>query len=151
MKKDNWSHMRRWLSRYHFIIKEIGARREHLQDFIEELYNPLQATVQDGMPKGGGISDPTLKRVLDIKRLYETMMAEMQANIDSLYLTKNEIEQAVAQLDAAERCVIYHRYILGIAWADMPEYIGYERAQCYRLETSGLKKLAKMIQNEDAK
>ncbi len=148
MKSEKYTQMRKWLGRYQFILKEINARREHLEDFKNDIYNPLKAHIIS-LPNKSGISDTTLSRVINIRRIFGKMIDEMSLEIKRLHKAKEEIEAAISRLEGAERCIIYHRYILGIMWADMPEYVGYEAAQCHRIEARAIKKLLKMIDIND--
>ena len=125
VKSEKYTQMRKWLGRYQFILKEINARREHLEDFKNDIYNPLKAHIIS-LPNKSGISDTTLSRVINIRRIFGKMIDEMSLEIKRLHKAKEEIEAAISRLEGAERCIIYHRYILGIMWADMPEYVGYE-------------------------
>ena len=55
-----------------------------------------------------------------------------------------EIEEVIDLLPAEEKSVVYYRYIVGVSWLDMPEYIMYEQRTCQLYEMSALKKIAKM-------
>ena len=149
MTSQQKSDTRKWLNRYRFLKKEIQAREKDLEGFIREIYNPLQSISLDGMPKGKGFTaDQTHTTYARIEKTYGTMITEMQTRIEDLRIALNEIETAINSLDEYERCVCYHRFMLGIYWADLPAYIGYEQAQCARIECTALAKVRKMINND---
>ena len=134
--------MRRWLNRYRFLEKEIQAREKHIQEFIVDMYNPLMANPISDMPKGKGlVSDLTYSTVERIEQQYSRMLVEMQNSVDVLVTAKHAIEDAINSLDEYERCVLYHRFMLGIHWESLPAYINYERAQCQNIEIRALDKL----------
>ena len=145
-KYEQRKKVRKWLNRYRFIVKEIAAREKHLQEFIQDIYNPLMSTQYSDMPKGKGTaSDQTYNTVAKIEKQYADMMIDMQNAIDDLVMAKGEIDKAINSLDEYERCVCYHRFVLGIYWADLPAYISYEVSQCYRLELQALDKLSPLV------
>lgn len=137
---------RKWLNSYRWLKKEVQAREKHLEDFIRDMYNPLKATCIDDMPKGSGdTSDQTADMVIRINATmqitYVSMMNEMQYRIDNLKIAINEIEKVIESLPADERCILYHRFIVGIHWKNISEYLSYEQAQCTRIECRALDKL----------
>lgn len=148
MTKEEKLETRRFLSSYRVMKSEIQARERELALFIREMYNPLKATVLDGMPRGGKRGDQTAQAAMGIQKSYEKMMREMQTHIEELTQLKRRIEEAIEQLDEYERCVCYWRYIMGVYWADLPEHVGYEVAQCQRIEARALEKIFRFLQKK---
>ena len=68
----------------------------------------------------------------------------MQTEIVKLRKKLRTIEKVLNNLTGPERSVLYHRYIVGIDWIDMPEHLLYEQRSCQLYEVRALKKIAKM-------
>ncbi len=144
MTKKQRSETRRWLNRYRYIVKEIEARKKELEWFTNDLYHPLHAVLLDGMPRGTTASDPTFAAVVTagkMRKKYDALMAGMLERIEELESTRRQILGAIEELDETERCVCYHRFVLGIYWADLPAYLNYEQRQCQNIENRALEKI----------
>ena len=118
--------IRKWLREYRFIQKELKSRTEYMMDFKKILIDPLPE------------SEKTLKKT------YMSIIDDMNGEIKKLRSFIQKIEKVLDKLPGAERSVIYHRYIMGIDWITMPEYVMYEQRSCQNYEVKALKRIAKM-------
>lgn len=141
MTRDERIYTRKWLNRYRFLRQEQAARVKNLEEYKRDIYNPLCSPAIDGMPHGSMISDQTAATVERIQREHGEILSMMERKIKELEAAVREIEDVINQLDADERCVLYHRFVLGIYWADLPAYIHYDDRQCRRIEARGLSKV----------
>lgn len=122
----HYTDIRRFFKNYRFIKKELEARTEYINDFKKILINPL--------PK----SEEALNKI------YTNIVKDMQKEARRLRYILNTLDFAMKKLSGAERNVLYHRYVIGTEWINLPEHIMYEQRTCQHLEVSALKKLAKM-------
>lgn len=148
MTRDELIKTRKWLKRYHHMKQELAARTKNYDEFVQEIYNPLCSPKLDGMPRGSTATDQTAATVEQIHREYGEILKLLERKMEALRDAIKEIEDTIGQLDADERCVLYHRYILGIYWANLPAYVHYEQAQCARIENRALRNVWKMIRND---
>lgn len=131
--------VRKVLTQYRFIKKELQARKAEYEEYLTEIYNPIQGVLLDGLPKGkGGISDPTGNRVA---RINQHELDYKKKEIGKLEAEILRIETAINALDYQERCVLYYKYIVGVAWIDMPEYTFYQKTQNRKYETAGIEEI----------
>lgn len=141
MTKDERIYTRRWLNRYRFLKQELAARTKNYEEYKRDIYDPLCSPAMDGMPHGSSVSDQTAATVERIQRTNREILDLMEQKIKNLQAEIKEIEDTINQLDADERCVLYHRFILGIYWADLPAYIYYDDRQCRRIEARALSRV----------
>ena len=141
MTRDELIKTRKWLKRYRHMKQELAARTKNYDEFVQEIYNPLCSPKLDGMPRGSTATDQTAATVEQIHRGYGEILKLLERKMEALRDAIKEIEDTIGQLDADERCVLYHRYILGIYWANLPAYINYDERQCRRIEKRALKKV----------
>ncbi len=132
MSKKDIEVIRKWLKGYRISIKEINARTEHIKWLKEEIFTPLS---ESGKGRDKYASEKVDKIMSDILRDAEIRLVNLQYEIET-------IENEINKLDDYERCILYNRYILGIPWLEMPERIGYEIAQCQRIERKAIQHLA---------
>lgn len=131
--------VRKKLTQYRFIKKELQARKAEYEEYLTEIYNPIQGVLLDGLPKGkGGISDPTGNRVA---RINQRELDYKKKEIEKLEAALFKIETAINSLEYQERCVLYYKYIAGVAWIDMPEYTYYQKTQNRKYEAAGIEEI----------
>ncbi|MBR0278060.1 MAG: hypothetical protein IJQ50_06345 [Clostridia bacterium] len=126
MKIKNYLEARKWLRGYRLIEKEVKARMQYLDDFKKI----SKISSYDKNPA--------------INKILRAIESDTKRKILKLQKRINDIEKALDKLDDFERNVLYHRYILGIEWIKLPEYILYEQRTCQLIEVRALKKIAKM-------
>lgn len=145
MLKKDLDSIRKWLKGYRLLTKELQARTEHINWLRDEVFTPLSVS-------GRGSDRHAAEKV---RRITTDILHDAQFHLDQLRRKLELIEEEIRRLDDYERCVVYNRYILGISWLDMPERVGYEVAQCQRIERKALAHLAQSrrvqnILNQDA-
>ncbi len=122
----NYIQARKWIKEYRVIEKEVKSRISYINDYKKILeYDKLECSSA-------------------LKKVYTPLIIEMESSISKLKRRLKDIDKAISKLDDLERSVIYHRYILGIPWINMPEYVLYEQRSCQLAEVRALKKIAKM-------
>lgn len=124
--KKTYKDARRWLRQYKLFENELKSRLDYAEDFKKVLVHPLTE------------EENTLKRI------YTAIITRMENQCRFLKHRLEEIEEVINTLPAEERTVIYHRYIIGVSWLDMPEYIMYEQRTCQTFEMRALNKIVKM-------
>ena len=90
-----------------------------------------------GMPPTGGGQDPVadvVAKIDELQRKYETLLAE-------LLRRQKAIEDAIASLDGTERLLMRARYLDGMTWERVAEYISYSRPQTYVIHRRALRQL----------
>lgn len=90
-----------------------------------------------GMPPTGGQQDPVADAVARIDELREKYAALLK----ELVRRQEAIEAAIACLDGTERLLMRARYIDGMTWEHVAEYIAYSRPQAYVIHRRALRKL----------
>lgn len=126
MTEKNYKEVRKWFREYRIMKNELESRVNYLNVFKMTLIKPLPET------------EETLQRV------YNTITKDMETEIKKLRKRLRTIEKVLNNLTGPERSVLYHRYIVGIEWINMPEYVLYEQRSCQLYEVKALKKIAKM-------
>lgn len=132
--------IRKKLECYTLLKKERAARIKDYNDYIEEAYNTLKASIIDGSPKSeGSISDQTGNKAVEITEILQNKKTEIECLEKEIYL----IEAAINNLEYEERHILFLRYIRGIPWTNLPEYTGYQNTQNHKYVFSGIKNIAK--------
>ncbi len=126
MYSKKYGKLRKRLRAYRLIKKELIARTEHMEGFRKILLDPLPNTEER------------------LRTIYSEIISSMQEEAANLLKTLNGIDKALERLEGRERSVIYFRYIEGIDWINMPEYMNYEQRTCQNIETAALDKIMKM-------
>lgn len=131
--------IRKKLMQYRIIKKELQARREEYNEYLIEVYNPLQGVLLDGLPKGrGGISDPTGNRVA---RINQRELDYKKNQIESLEAEIFKIESAIADIENPARSVLFFKYIKGVSWEDLSDYTHYQKTQNRKYESIGIEEI----------
>lgn len=126
MKKSEYEKTRNILRQYRLLKKELECRTDYITDFKKMLIQPI----------------PQSEEVLH--RIYNCILKEMEQKALKLKKKLHFIENILDKLDGPEHNVIYYRYIIGIDWITMPEYMNYEQRTCQLFETKALDKILKM-------
>ncbi len=126
MKRAEYAAIRRKLRSYTLMKRELELRTAHLSDFRKILVNPI----------------PESEKAL--KKIYYNITDSMEKDADKLRRRLKLIESILDGLEGNERNIIYYRYIEGIDWLRMPEYMLYEQRNCQIIEKRALEKIAQM-------
>lgn len=126
MKKTEYEKTRSMLRQYRLLKKELECRTSYIADFKKILINPI----------------PQSEEVLH--KIYNCIINEMEQKAFKVQKKLHTIEKILDKLEGPERNVIYYRYIMGIDWITMPEYMNYEQRSCQLFETKALDKILKM-------
>ena len=118
--------IRRNLKNYRILQKEIELRTKYIADFKATLISPLPKTEET------------------LHKIYKKLVFDMETKLRLLQKKFDLLNDIIDKLDGEERSVIYFRYILGINWVDIPEYMMYEQRSCQNFESNAIKKIAKM-------
>lgn len=119
------------LRRYQHIvsrIKELKAEREEMISLVRPL---------DGMPHGGGVSDPTANAGAKLADL----AAKIEDEIRLLDEERAQIMAAISQLNDTEHDIMYYHYIRGWRWWKVAEKMGYSERQIHRIHGVALLKI----------
>lgn len=126
MRYKNYEKIRRIFKDYRLLKSELESRTKYIEEFKKILVRPLPKTEES------------------LHKIYDTIIEDMEARAKKLSLRLNLIEDVIDKLDGAERNVMYYRYVAGIDWITMPEYLMYEQRTCQLFETKALNKILKM-------
>ena len=124
--KNEYIKIRNAFKEYRLLEKELISRTAYIEEFKKIMINTL--------PK----DEKTLYKI------YKNIISDMEKNALKLRRRLRLLDNIVNKLEGAERNVIYFRYIRGIDWIDMPEYMMYEQRTCQLFEMKALKKILKM-------
>lgn len=118
--------IRNKLKKYRILQKELELRTNYIADFKKILVTPLPAT------------EDTLRRI------YSNIILDMEKKARKLSEELKLLEKIIDKLDEDSKNIIYYRYVLGISWINMPQYMMYEQRTCQIYEIKALKKIEKM-------
>lgn len=124
MKK--YERIRSVFKEYRLLKKELECRTKYIEEFKKILIRPLPKTEEA------------------LHKIYSTIVKDMEINAKKMASRLNLIEKTINRLEGGERNVMYFRYIEGIDWITMPEYMMYEQRTCQLFETKALDKILKM-------
>ena len=124
--KNEYIKIRNAFKEYRLLEKELISRTAYIEEFKKIMINTL--------PK----DEKTLYKI------YKNIISDMEKNALKLRRRLRLLDNIVNKLECAERNVIYFKYIRGIDWIDMPEYMMYEQRTCQLFEMKALKKILKM-------
>ena len=122
----SYINIRKRLKNYRILQKELELRTNYITDFKKTLITPLPAT------------EDTLRRI------YSNIILDMEKKAKLLSAELNLLENIIDKLEGDLKNIIYYRYVLGISWIDMPQYMMYEQRTCQIYEIKALKKIEKM-------
>lgn len=126
MRSKKYERIRKVLKEYRMLKKELECRTKYIEEFRKILIRPLPKTEES------------------LHKIYKTIIDDMESNAKKLSSRLNLIENIINKLEGAERNVLYYRYIEGIDWITMPEYLMYEQRTCQLFETKALDRIIKM-------
>ncbi len=126
MKQSKHSIIRIYLREYRLIRQELELRTKYINEFSKILVKPLP------------------KIEIKLHRIYSEIIDDMENNAKRLSKRLRLIENVFSKLHGVERKVMYLRYIEGVEWIDMPEYMMYEQRTCQSFEKKALEKIEKM-------
>lgn len=126
MRYEKYEKIRNIFREYRLLQNELESRTKYIEEFRKILVRPLPKTEES------------------LHRIYETIINDMEETAKKLSERLSLIESTVSKLDGPERNVMYYRYIVGIEWISIPEYMMYEQRTCQLYETKALNKIIKM-------
>lgn len=126
MRKTEYEKIRVIFKEYRLLKKELECRTKYIEEFKKILVRPLPKTEEA------------------LHRVYNTIIRDMEDTAEKMSLRLKLIESTVNRLEGAERSVMYYRYIEGIEWITMPEYMMYEQRTCQLFEARALRKILEM-------
>lgn len=137
---------------YPSINKRIGDLTEELNDTMRRsaelsetiLGGLLKSTVIDGMPKGGGLNNPTERAVealLGVGVKFNSHVQYLLGSIGECFEAKAKVDKLLSLLNANERDIIKLRYFKRFSWRIVSNMLHYSDRQCRRIEQSALTKM----------
>ena len=145
---DEIRRVRKILNSFCILKKERDERQTDYEEYLCDVYNPIQGVVLDGLPRGKGLtSDPTGNYVVCMEPYFESYQRALdrrKKSIDDLEERMFKIERAVNKLEYQQRYVLYLKYIKGISWAKLPEHTGYQNTQNRMYEALGIGNIVRM-------
>lgn len=124
--KKTYKDARKWLKQYKLAEKELKSRLDYAEEFKKILMHPLA------------------EEEVALNKIYKSIVGYMEKQSTFLKNRLKEIERVIQTLPAEEKSVVYYRYIVGVSWIDMPEYMMYEQRTCQAFEMKALNRIAKM-------
>ncbi len=126
MKSKKYEEVRNVLKSYRLLQNELRSRTEYISEFRRILIQPLSKDEEV------------------LRKVYNNIISEMVKNALKLQKNLKVLESITERLSGQERNIIYFRYIKGIDWVNMPEYMMYEQRTCQLFEVKALEKILKM-------
>lgn len=126
MNKNKYSELRSKLREYKMLESEIKYRTKYIENLKETLINPLPNT------------EKTLRKI------YKRIIDDLYDKVNILEKKLKLLDSIIDKLDGNLRNVIYYRYVLGINWISIPEYMMYEQRTCQFYEEKALREIEKM-------
>lgn len=136
LKNKQYEKIRQVFREYRIFKKELEYRTKYIEDFRKILIRPL--------PKNEEV----------LHKIYKTIIGDMENTANKMALRLRLIENTINRLYGNEKNVMYYRYIEGIDWLRMPEYMMYEQRTCQLFEANAIKKIYRMNidwENENVK
>lgn len=118
--------IRKKLREYRLLKNELECRTKYIEDFKKILITPLPQTEEA------------------IHRIYKTITDDMECKAKKLQKRLDLLNRIIDRLDGNLRSIIYFRYVIGIDWLSMPEYMLYEQRTCQIFEKNALEQIEKM-------
>lgn len=126
MNKNKYSKLRSKLREYKMLESEIKCRTKYIENLKETLINPLPNT------------EKTLRKI------YKRIIDDLYDKVNILEKKLKLLDSIIDKLDGNQRNVIYYRYVLGINWISIPDYMMYEQRTCQFYEEKALREIEKM-------
>ena len=146
-KLEKRKRMREWMGRYREALEEERQMRLIIRD-IEEDATTLHSPRMDGMPGGGTPGDAMAAYIARKDRAVK----DYERKIKRLEEIRQQIERAVAGLDARSRTVMRYWYFRGMEWEDIAEKMHYSVSRVKNIDAEALDKLAQRgSQNKKAR
>lgn len=128
------------LLRYAGLVREINELEEAK---VEHLRCLGKAGGGDGMPHGGGISDPTARAAFALAGYQD----QIDAKLNEALLLRDQVERELAELDSLDSMIISLRYLCGLRWGAVasalyrqePDYAEREQAYARRVKDRAAK------------
>lgn len=126
MNKNKYSELRSKLREYKMLESEIKYRTKYIENLKETLIKPLPNT------------EKTLRKI------YKRIIDDLYDKVNILEKKLKLLDSIIDKLDGNQRNVIYYRYVLGINWISIPDYMMYEQRTCQFYEEKALREIEKM-------
>lgn len=135
---------------YKEIDGEISIYRRILHDYESQYYNTIDATVNDGQPKGQNhISRPVENAAMNIPDDIREDMKNYEEKVRVLQRVKSQILQEISRLKLKEKTIIFDYYIYGMKWEQVAERNHYSDRQCKNIRDTAVDKLAEKFGNNE--
>lgn len=92
------------------------ARVRRYRERIEQIETTLRSINLDGLPKGGGLADPTMRAALSLTALKEDLR---EAEIEAATIAQRIADQIEAVPDEKSRELLFCRYVLLLRWEEV--------------------------------
>ena len=147
--------IRRLFSRYDFCLSSVEA----LQDEIKNLEAELQILMDlggarlgspnvDGMPRGGGTSDPTASNAFggrDVRHV-QSILAEKRAEVAGYLESVSTVKKWLAEMPPIYRSAVEAHFIRGFSLAETRDHILVKHRRHY--SASGIKRMLRCAVDE---
>lgn len=115
--------VKKYLQQYKAQINRVRRYKER----IAHIENTLRAVNLDGMPRGGGLGDPTMQSAINLA----TLKAELQAaELEAEETAQRIADEIEAVPDEKSRELLFCRYVLLMTWEDVARSL--DRFRPYR-------------------
>lgn len=125
--------IRQRLINYRFMLVEMAALQEQLEELNTALYSP-KIQRMTGMPGGGGDkrgNENTVLKHAELKKYYRTRLKAMERERISM-------EKLLEKLPARERMILRFRYLEGREWEWIAVKTSYSVRQASRIAESAI-------------
>lgn len=134
-----------YLSRYIQLGREIAAKEAEIKELQDKLYS-LPSALKEAPVMGGGGSDRLanlLSNIIDKQK-------EIKADVRHLMRIREEIENTInAVTDCDQRTVLIYRYLCGVSYEDIAQYMSYSLRKIHYLHGQALQAV-KLPQKKEA-
>ena len=135
------------LQRIALLDERIHELQDNMRAIAEDI-SALRSAWPDGIPHGGGISDPTATKAIKLSaKLHQSRDHYHRLMLD-LIVERQHLVDLIDQLNCPKhRRVIRLRYVDGKSWSHVASDIGCTRQHAYRLERSAIAELEQIRNN----
>lgn len=136
--------LREALKYYPHIPGEIARITKEIRDTMamkKDTQDTLKAQTMSDMPRGAGVSDPTLRAVVRSIDRHDLHIQYLARRIAELYDLKEHLENLLQGLTVQEAQVIEEYFFKGYRMVIVQTHLGYAKSQTYRLCESALDKM----------
>lgn len=114
-------------------VKAIKARMDFYMDLATKATSSLEAVRVSGTGNHSKVEDNVV-RLIDAQELLDKELARSEHVIA-------EAERLIATLEEPKHSIMAYRYLMGMAWAEIADVVGYEKRQVFRYHGWSLQEL----------